>query len=81
MTQIYFMFVNHFIDVINMLTFKNSYLLIKCQQISLNVKKFELVIFKYQRKKLDSPIKLLNRNRFYSSKSVKYLGIKVDETT
>ena len=35
----------------------------------------ELVIFKCQRKKSDSPIKLLNRKRFYPSKSVKYLGI------
>ena len=43
-------------------------------------KKTELVIFKHQRKKLDSPIKIkLNRKRLYPSKSVKYLGIKIDE--
>ena len=44
------------------------------------MKKTELVIFKHQRKKLDSPIKIkLNRKRLYPSKSVKYLGIKIDE--
>ena len=49
-------------------------------KILLIVKKTELVIFKHQRKKLDSPIKTkLNRKRLYPSKSVKYLGIKIDE--
>ena len=44
------------------------------------MKKTELVIFKHQRKKLDSPIKSkLNRKRLYPSKSVKYLGIEIDE--
>ena len=44
------------------------------------MKKTELVTFKHQRKKLDSPIKIkLDRKRFYPSKSVKYLGIKIDE--
>ena len=44
------------------------------------MKKTELVIFEYQRKKLDSPIKIkLSRKRLYPSKSVKYLGIKIDE--
>ena len=39
-----------------------------------------LVIFKHQRKKLDSLIKIkLNCKRLYPSKSVKYLGIKIDE--
>ena len=38
------------------------------------------MIFKHQRKKLDSPIKIkLSRKRFYPSKSVKYLSIKIDE--
>ena len=42
--------------------------------------KTELIIFKHQKKKLDSPIKIkLSRKRLYSSKSVKYLGIKIDE--
>ena len=45
------------------------------------MKKTELVIFKHQRKKLDSPIKIkLNRKRLYPSKSVKYLAIKIDES-
>ena len=44
------------------------------------MKKAELVIFKRQRKKLDCPLKMkLNSKRLYSSKSVKYLGIKIDE--
>ena len=44
------------------------------------MKKTELVIFKHQRKKIGSPIKTkLNRKRLYPSKSVKYLGIKIDE--
>ena len=44
------------------------------------MKKTELVIFKHQRKKLDSPIKIkLNWKQLYSSMSVKYLGIKIDE--
>ena len=48
-------------------------------KISLNMKKTELVIFKHQRKKLDSPIKVkLSRKRLYPSKSVKYLGIKIE---
>ena len=46
----------------------------------MNVKKTELVIFKHQKKKLDSPIKIkLNRKRLYPSKSAKYLGFKIDE--
>ena len=44
------------------------------------MKKTELVIFKHLRKKLYSPIKIkLSRKRLYPSKSVKYLGIKIDE--
>ena len=46
----------------------------------MNVKKIELVIFKHQRKKVDSPIKIkLNCKKLYPSKSVKYLGIKLNE--
>ena len=38
-----------------------------------------LVTFKHQSKKLDSSIKIkLNCRRLYTSKSVKYLGIKTD---
>ena len=40
----------------------------------------ELVTLKHQRKNVDSPIKIkLNCKRLYPSKSVKYLGIKIDE--
>ena len=40
----------------------------------------ELVTFKHQRKNVDSPIKIkLNCKRLYPSKSVKYLGIKINE--
>ena len=49
-------------------------------KISLNVKKTELVIFKNKNKKLECPIKIkLSRKRLYPSKSVKYLGVKIDE--
>ena len=62
------------------LDFKNLTYWLNANRISLNVKKTELVIFKHQRKKLDSPIKIkLSRKRLYPSKSVKYLGIKIDE--
>ena len=44
------------------------------------MKKTELVIFKHQRKKVDSPTKIkLNCKRLYPSKTVKYLGIKINE--
>ena len=44
------------------------------------MKKTELVIFKHQSKKLDSPINTkLNGKRLCPSKSAKYLGIKIDE--
>ena len=46
----------------------------------MNVKKTELAIFKHQRKKLDSRIKIkLNGKRLYPSESGKYCGIKIDE--
>ena len=61
---------------------KNLTYWLNANRISLNVKKTELVIFKYQRKKVDSPIKnKLNRKRHYPSKSVKYLFIKIDENS
>ena len=44
-------------------------------------KKTELVIFKHQRKKVNSPIKIkLNCTSLYPSKSVKYLGIKINKS-
>ena len=43
------------------------------------MKKTEFVLFKHQRKKLDSPIKIkLNPKKLYP-KSVEYLGIKTNE--
>ena len=46
----------------------------------LNVDKTELVIFRHQRKKLDTEIKTkLNRKRLYPSQSVRYFGIKIDQ--
>ena len=47
----------------------------------LNVEKTKLVIFKHQRKKLDNEIKIkLNKKLLFPSQSVKYLGIKIDQT-
>ena len=87
--------VHHFADDTNLLHFsksvnrlnkyvnldlKNLTYWLNANKISLNVKKTELVIFKHQRKKLDSPIKIeLSRKRLYPSKSFKYLGIKIYE--
>ena len=87
--------VHHFADDTNLIHFsksvyrlnkyvnldlKNLTYWLNANRISLNVKKTELVIFKHQRKKLESPIKIkLSRKRLYPSKSVKYLGIKTDE--
>ena len=67
-----FQYVN--LDIKNLTHWLNAH------RISLNVKKAELVIFKHQRKKVDSPIKIkLNCKKLYPSKSVKYLGIKLNE--
>ena len=44
------------------------------------MKKTELVIFKHKNKKLKCPIKIKpSMKRLYPSKSVKYLGLKIDE--
>ena len=62
------------------LDLKNLTYWLNANRISLNVRKIVLVIFKHQRKKLDSRIKIkLNCKRLYPSKSVKYLDIKMDE--
>ena len=68
-------------DLLKMLTvLKNLLYWLSANETPANLKKTELVIFKHQRKKLDSPIKIkLSSKRFYPSKSVKYLGIKIDE--
>ena len=50
-------------------------------KISLNVGKTELIMFKSRIKKVDFDHKLkLNGKRLYPTKSVKYLGIKIDES-
>ena len=44
------------------------------------MEKAELVIFKHQRKNLDTEIKIkLNKKRLYPSSSIRYLGIKIDQ--
>ena len=80
--------VHHFADDTNLIHFsksvnrlnkyvnldlKNLTYWLNASRISLDVKKTELVIFKHQKKKLDSPIKIkLSHKRLYPSKSVKY---------
>ena len=59
---------------------KNLTVWLNANKISLNVDKTELVIFKHQRKKLDTEIKIkLNRKRLYPSQSVRYLCINIDQ--
>ena len=86
--------VHHFADDTNLLHFnksiaklnkivnqdmKNLTVWLNANKISLNVEKTEKVIFKHQRKKLDTEIKIkLNEKRLYPSQSVWYLGIKID---
>ena len=87
--------VHHFADDTNLVHFNksvnklNKYINIdmknltkwlNANKISLNVKKTELVIFKHKNKKLERPRKIkLSRKRIYPSKSVKYLGGKIDK--
>ena len=59
---------------------KNLTNCLNVNKISLNVSKTELILFKPKMKKLDFNLKLkLNGKRLYPIKSVKYLGIKIDE--
>ena len=59
---------------------KNLTAWLNANKISLNVKKTELVIFKHQRKKTDSEVKItFSRKQLYPNDSVKYLGIRTDE--
>ena len=59
---------------------KNLFDWLIANKISLNLQKTELVIFKHQRKKLDSEVNVkLNRRQLFLTDSVKYLGIKVDK--
>ena len=51
---------------------------LNANKISLNVQKTELVIFKHERKKIDSEVKIkLIRKRLYPTESGKYLGIRI----
>ena len=55
-------------------------LMINANKISLNVDNTELILLKLKMKKLHFDLKLkLNGKRIYPTKSVKYLGIKIDE--
>ena len=86
--------VHHFADDTNLLCLSNSIKKLNKQvnadlkhlvnwlnanKISLNVKKTEMVIFKSKQKKLEGDLKIkLRSKRLYPSKSVKYLGVKID---
>ena len=53
---------------------------LNANKISLNARKTELILFKSKMKKLDFDLKLKrNSKKLYPTKSVKYLGIKIDE--
>ena len=53
---------------------------LNANKISLNVSKTELILFKPKMKKLDFDLKLtLNGKRIQPTKSVKYLGFKINE--
>ena len=71
--------VNRFNKHVNFDLINLSYWL-NANKISLNVKKTELVILYIKEKKLGSSIKVkLSRKWLYPSKSVKYLGIKIEK--
>ena len=86
--------VHHFADDTNLLCLGNSIKKLSKQvnadlkhlvnwlnanKISLNVKKTEMVIFKSKQKKLEGDLKIkLCGKRLYPTKSVKYLGVKID---
>ena len=59
---------------------KNLTVWLNANKISLNVQKIELVLFKHQRRKIDSEVKIkLGRKLLYPTDSVKYLGVRIDE--
>ena len=88
-------FVHHFADDTNLINFNSSIKVINKQvnkdlktlsnwlnayKICLNVSKTELVLFRSAKKQLDFGLKLkLNGKRLYTTNSVKYLGVKIDE--
>ena len=52
---------------------------LNANKISLNVKKTEMIIFKYKQKKLEGDLKIkLCGKRLYPTERVKYLGVKID---
>ena len=87
--------VHHFADDTNLLSFNNSIKKINKQvghdlkylsyclnsnKICLNFSKTEVVLFKSVSKQTEATLKLkLNGKRLYTTNSVKYLGIKIDE--
>ena len=87
--------VHHFADDTNLLNFNKSFKMIEKQvghdlkylsywlnanKICLNFSKNEIVLFKSVRKQTEATLKLkLNGKRLYTTNSVKYLGIKIDE--
>ena len=53
---------------------------LNANKISLNVKKTELAILKHKKKNLECPIRIkLSRKSLYTSNSIRYLGVKIDE--
>ena len=86
--------VHHFVDDTKLLCLSNSikklnklvnadlkHLVnwLNANQISLNVKKTEMVIFKSKQKKFEADLKIkLCGKRLYPTESVKYLGVKID---
>ena len=53
---------------------------LSANKISFNVEKTELVIFKSPRKVLSDEIKIkITGKRLYPSRSVKYLGVRIDK--
>ena len=87
--------VHHFADDTNLINFNSSIKVINKQvnkdlktlsdwlnanKIFLNVSKTKLVLFRSAKKQLDFGLKLkLNGKRLYTTNSVKYLGVKIDE--
>ena len=87
--------VHHFADDANLIHFnksvaklnklvnqdtKNLTVCLNANTRSLNVEITEQIIFKHQRKKLDTKIKIkLNRKRLYPSQSARFPDIKIDQ--
>ena len=60
---------------------KNLSTWLHAKKILLNISKTELIVLKARMKKVGFDLKLkLNEKRIYPTKSVKYLGIEIDES-